>query len=382
MMMENVKKVQARDLGKYAWSRLAQFQNVEFCTEKLIFDHKIDRRQSQNARAQAEQIKQCLAQAKEYFLAANVVSLATRPVLLYYATMSLALAEILTKQTGDSRLEKLRELHPAHGLALKLSGVPKISDGLAEAASKLNAKAQVSGDGKPMGTFEVWLRSAREYPIGGDHITYSDHGNTSRFVGVMSATNTPLPPVPKKGINLLDCIQQLPYLADALHSNGLSLSLVRGFVKAFDPFDDEKKYLEIILHPQNTDLLGKFGEACRCAPELVNGIEFREIQPSGFVATVERNSKVTLSLPKSICLDSGGVFFGCSSQLLNEFGYLYVALHICGNFARYYPDLWLRHLEKSTSLSLIIEELCNHAVERLPLLTLSELTRTYHIQAR
>ena len=64
---------------------------------------------------------------------------------------------------------------------------------------------------------------------------------------------------------------------------------------------------------------------------------------------------------------------------MGEFGYLYIALHISGNFARYYPDIWLKHIEKNSPLAMAIDELCNHAFDRLPLLILSELFRVYHV---
>jgi hypothetical protein len=65
---------------------------------------------------------------------------------------------------------------------------------------------------------------------------------------------------------------------------------------------------------------------------------------------------------------------------LNEFGYLYVALFIVGNYARYYPDKWLADVEDKTALGLAIEELVYIVEQRLALLSLSELTRIYYVQ--
>lgn len=383
MIMLGVKKIETRNVSEYAWSRLARYQNVDFCAEVLAKTHGLEKRQLQNAKNQAEQIKYCLAQAKEYFLAAEVVSLATRPVLLYYATMSLALAEILRKQSGDSRLSKLRESHPAHGLALKLASDPKISDDLNDSASKLIAKPQYDGQGRPFGTFELWHRSARESPIGGDYFVHTGPNNTQTFSPLLMPVDIRFPVISKAGLSLLDCLRELPYLLDTLHSSGVNPSFVRGLVKSdYDTNNPERSTLTLILHPQNPALIEKFGELCVCSPSLVNEVEFHEMGSGSYIASMQKNSSSRLSLPSAMCLDSESVFFTCSKDGLNEFGYLYVALHICGNFARYYPDLWLKNLEKSTSLSLAIEELCRHAVERLPLLTLSEMMRLYHIQGR
>ena len=69
------------------------------------------------------------------------------------------------------------------------------------------------------------------------------------------------------------------------------------------------------------------------------------------------------------------------NQPLNEFGFIYVALYIVGNYARYYPDLWMRDVERSSPLSLVIEELLAMAAQRMPLLTLSELAGTCFVPA-
>src|ERR1700736_4712874 len=116
MIINSVKLIKTHDIPKYSWPRISQFKNIDYTTEVISRLHALPAEQKNNAKSQAEQIKYCLSQAKEYFDAASTVSLATRPVLLYYSVMSMALAEILLKQTGDSRLSKLREQHNCHGL--------------------------------------------------------------------------------------------------------------------------------------------------------------------------------------------------------------------------------------------------------------------------
>ena len=70
------------------------------------------------------------------------------------------------------------------------------------------------------------------------------------------------------------------------------------------------------------------------------------------------------------------VKFWPSDQPLNEFGYLYVALFIAGNYTRYFPDKWLMDVETSTPLAVAIEELTELAEWRAPWLCLGELART------
>jgi hypothetical protein len=119
MILDTATLVQTGDISRFAWAGLARFQNVAFVTEQICRTHDLGRSKGQNIRKQAHQIRYCLIQAKEYFDAANSVTLATKPNLLYYSTMSLALAEILFKQTGESSLDRARSDHRHHGLTLR-----------------------------------------------------------------------------------------------------------------------------------------------------------------------------------------------------------------------------------------------------------------------
>jgi uncharacterized membrane protein YiaA len=67
---------------------------------------------------------------------------------------------------------------------------------------------------------------------------------------------------------------------------------------------------------------------------------------------------------------------------LNEFGFYYVAMYILGNYARYYPDKWLRDVERATPLALAAERLLSVARDRMPLLALSEMSRSYFVLER
>jgi len=68
-----------------------------------------------------------------------------------------------------------------------------------------------------------------------------------------------------------------------------------------------------------------------------------------------------------------------NSPSLNEFGYLYVAIYLAGNYARYYPDKWLLDVETSAALSLVIEELCALCEWRMPWLAMCELDKNLYV---
>ena len=164
MLITNLSTLPDDDLARAAWDGLRRHRNVEWVSQKLIERHSIPRAQHGNARKQAQQIRYCLDQAFEYFRAAQSVSLATKPVLMYYATLSLATAEILYKQTGESSLDRARAEHRHHGLIFRVVEQPQGL--LTECAQALRAFPLVD-HGLRKGTFELWHRSARHLPIVG-----------------------------------------------------------------------------------------------------------------------------------------------------------------------------------------------------------------------
>jgi hypothetical protein len=126
--------------------------------DELMDIHKIGSKWRENVRKQAQQIRYCLIQAREYSSAAETVSLATKPNLLYYGTMSLALTESLFKQSGDSSLDKARGEHRHHGLLMTASGLPK-NAALTAAATRLRAVPMIKG-GIRKGTFQLWHKTS------------------------------------------------------------------------------------------------------------------------------------------------------------------------------------------------------------------------------
>ena len=65
---------------------------------------------------------------------------------------------------------------------------------------------------------------------------------------------------------------------------------------------------------------------------------------------------------------------------LNEFGILYVGIYILGNYVRYFPDEWMSDVETASPLSLAARTFSEVVEERMALLTLSELSRSYFIR--
>lgn len=377
MVINNLLGFTASDVPKYMWNRLRHFSNVNHTAGLIQALHQLPAKHHQNARRQAEQVRYCLLQAREFYEAAESVSLATRPTLLYYSAMSLALAEVLLKQTGDSRLSKLRAQHGSHGLVLSLAAEPKVSDDVHAAATLLLAKQQIGANG-PAGTFEVWRRSAREYPLGGYQTTFHHGATTTGFKLCLTAEDKEFLTLPATGISLYECLVNLHTMIDAMRDLRAPMELVRATIS--EELRDDIITATLIVHPHSPAALKKFGDSCRAEAAFVNDVEVIEL-PSGFILRWKHHKHISrFILPPGTNVSTNNIYFSTSRTALNEFGYLYIALHLTGTFARYYPDIWVHHLEEDSALALAVSALCAAAATRLPLLAASELSRSFFME--
>jgi hypothetical protein len=222
MIITKAALVPSRDASLYAWAGIRRFQNVHFVEEIITGLHGLTAKHKHNVRKQATQIRYALTQAKEYFDAAATVKLATKPNLLYYSIMSLALAEILMKQTGESSLDKARAQHRHHGLELRVKSTSNSID-LKTASASLIAKPLVQ-KGERFGTFELWHRSCRETPICGTRTTTTHEDSTGRVNSVsflMGSADVRLPLLSENGLSLFECFVATPGMYDFLQDHGI-----------------------------------------------------------------------------------------------------------------------------------------------------------------
>jgi hypothetical protein len=381
MLINGCATFRAADASKYAWGRLGHFLNVDAVTKLIVDAHKLPQDQRPNAKRQATQLRQCLMQAREYYDAASTVGPATRPVLLYYAIMSMALCEVLFKQSADSRLEKLREMHGCHGLALSLANAAKPTDTLEESAQALTAKPQTAPDGSARGTFEVWRKSSREWPIVGRfYQTMDNHVQTSMPLALMLGADVEPDRYPATGRSLLDVLKGLPQMAEFLEIYGITPDLVRGTCTARRASPDAEPIFSLVIHPTLSHLVDKFKDLVSFAPRGAHRLIIQDY-PTGLALSFPSGPDTPGQIPWAICPDLENTWFATRKESLNEFGLLYVALHIAGNFARYYPDKWLAHIEASSPLALAIDRLTDIAFERTPLLLVSELSQRCFVPA-
>lgn len=379
MIQIGVRLVSELDLHSYSWAHLRRFHNVMETTSILMDLHRIPLKQKGNAEKQAHQIRYCLQQAREYADAADTVSLATKANLLYYSIMSLALAEILFKQSGESSLDRAREQHKHHGLQLKVSSVA--NGELEEQARSLRAVPLEHANGDRFGTFELWHRTCREAPAAGKLKEYRGEGYLSSFALILGAEDAQLPKLPSAGISLLDCMLHIPGMHEFFSAFSITSPIVRGSLELKKRETGEQ--LKMIFHPCPDAVWTEFSSRISFSPRDLECIRVTG-ETSGCSIDISNSagSSVPFQLPHGSMITTNEIMFWCDRVPLNEFGFFYVGLYILGNYVRYFPDKWLLDVEKSTRLVLAVEKFLSEVRVRAPFLALSELTRVYHIPGR
>lgn len=372
MLLTRTELVSEGDIGRYAWSRLRRFHDVPYVADVIRRLQNPPPKKKENVKKQATQIRYCLQQAEEYYEAAKAVSLATRPNLLYYSIMSLALAEVLLKQTGDSSLDKARAEHSHHGLVATF-GPSGDTTKLKVVAASMRAAPMMTSKDIRRGTFHLWHQSARELPLTGT----IHRERISQYRALFIAEDVRLPELPTKGISLLECLQCLPSLMGVISAEDVVPSIVRG-VAEVTAHDKDSNAL-IALHPAPPAVWQEFYGRITVAPKDFESVSMDEQSNCGTLRINTQNVGISIKLPPCAMVGHDQIRFWIKDVCLNEFGFYYVALFIMGNYARYYPDKWIRDVERSTPLSHVVDELMVAAEVRAPLLALSELSRVYLI---
>jgi hypothetical protein len=388
MLLTRTLPIAPDDVANYAWASLRRFLNVEFVAQRIIELHNVPEKHHDNARKQARQIRYCLMQAREYADAAKSVSIVTKPNLLYYSTMCLALAELLLKGQGTVSLDYARAQHAHHGLQFVHSQVPPSPlVPVTESAAALKALPRLKGD-VGFGTFALWHKTSRHVPLTGSVTTHNaDYTQTHSYDALFNISDDPPPPLPTAGVSLLDLLVRLPAMAEHMAMLQIPPRLVRATVRAsVDRTTPERSTVQIALqsHPTTDDILDAFVANCKFSPGTSPGIKL--IRKGGGVTIVVRTGPEeppqSMSLPQGISWRDDELRMFVADEPLTEFGLYYVALFIASNYARYFPDRWVAEIEDNSFLALTIGELLQSAEQRLPLLCLSELARVYYVLKR
>lgn len=382
----NIKQVRpiSGDLSLFAEHRLRMHTNVDFSTKALIERHNLPHEFHDMAKEQAKEIRSCLLQAGEYLLAAKSVSLSTKPLLLYYGLMSLALASTLAKGDRAVRLKRLRDSHSAHGLTLSVRGSLARGEPFEAITGRLWAVPQERSKNVRYGTFEIWRQHMRELPVPSMQTMRNASGSLSSgmMLGLLGSDEMP-PPTPEGGLSLLQALKSIPSIAtDLAHIN-----VIPDVIKLRPTTDldwNNNGDLTFVIQPAPPQALEEFSHRIKFNIALAQSARVNDDYRSGYSIHIPiEEGRVQGNLQMNGVLLSEGAFshMAAADWGLGEFGAFYVALHITGNLARYHPDEWVPHVERSTPMAEIVLSMCEAAQKRLVINTASELDAVHYFQA-
>jgi hypothetical protein len=217
--------------------------------------------------------------------------------------------------------------------------------------------------------------------LAGDTTSYIETGGSNiGFRTIFKAIDARYPPVPDTGLSLADCLSSIPLMFEHLDGTTLSSTLVRGrCISTIWPGPEWRAQHQVVFHP--SPLYAQLLDSLRVDPNAIDRIEIHE---AGLAATVLLhtdwvNGGIYLPFPPAATVNTAEWRMWTNSPPLTEYGYLYVAVYLAGNYARYFPDKWLVDVEASTLLSLAIEELCALCEWRVPWLALCELDQVLYV---
>lgn len=339
------------------------FRDVDAVASTLMQERKISAAHKNNVRKQVKQISFCIQQAYEFAKSARNMGATTRSLLAYYSLTALANVEILYKGDGAVALDHRTGNFNAHGLELILHG------------SLAEFKARMLGPEK--GLFGLWRKFANhEKVVTKLHTSHDDGVNTEqlRTWANPTALNTIEPPTQK--ITLSHCLGSVPLMFDNTSTIGIIPRIARGNISETVRIDKNgysDRQLELIIHP--------------CLREVFNDVSSRILLKASsvpFASIAEAGGGVRLNVPQGeggnvvvpegMTLNDGKTFFLGSGDFLNEFGYYYIGLFICGMITRYHPQMWISELARGSAASTLVDEFVDTALERLPLLTLAQVS--------
>ncbi|WP_441931680.1 YaaC family protein [Neorhizobium galegae] len=369
--MTTINESRSREI---AWRRLAQFQDIERSTDRLLNQRpEIPRGQRDNVRKQIQQMSFSLTQAKEFFKSAEASGPTTRALQTYYGLTALANVVILWEGTGNDCFERRNGRFNAHGLELKLG-----NDVLA-----FGAEPKRQWDASLSGLFGLWHTYATHIPQYAECIEYHGGESTvSRYRPVSSVTSLCEITFPSASqINLLDGLSHIPALQQSLSAYGIKPRLARGRVDISDSFGVNRERIEgkrtFTIHPCAEDIRMSVMERFLFLPRSFEDISIIQ-PPNGIIIKLDttRDHSANSSSPEAFAGTKDQMYFVGSGDYLNEFGYYYVCLYIAGMITRYHPTHWIKELATNSVSTALVDELVDSALTRLPLLVLSLLERS------
>ncbi len=371
-----LKRILSENPEKALWWHLSHFKNVDRIAPLIVSNHN----NLENAKKQAKQIRYCIEQAEEYFLSAQHVTIATRPLLLYYGMASLAWALVLFKKTGDYSLDKLQKRHEHQDHGLKR---PNVSYGirtqpLTEILERVRAEVPRLIQSRPSGaelpgTFGLLYgcvqmeRAWIELQIKRGPVTTTDR------TPLESTSSLPNPAtISGSFLSLGRLLLQIPDMVPPFAELGIRPPFAFcSQAKIGRREEDSEQTLVMTFSRMREEEVAAL--RARFPPRA--GLTCHEF-PAGLGIEVRHNQGERVVVPALRETIDGRhyVFIPEEPELLPETCALLAAMFLLGMLVRYYPHIWMELLDRRHVFVEVLEAFLPIAVRKYPNLILNNLS--------
>jgi YaaC-like Protein len=373
-------KLKSGNLEREVWANLRHFRDASYCEELIRSRHNLkEHEHAGNVRKQAVQIGQCLRQAEEYFEAATAVGPATKPNLLYYGIVSLALATVLLNRTGSYSLDKLRAIIPhRHGLELtNFSNLdPKTSP-----IGILDTIACTPSDGM----FRVWFEALTPDPTVGNATTMLPGGlSQSSLIALAARSKSPTAYTNLGGKKLTAAamLRQIPDLVPFLNEGKIHCDYCRvAFTSITNEARRSYRFTLTGHHVSSREFAQRLLQRIFICGESPDKIAIRH-DGNSFVVSIDTSFPLPpdfgFTMPDARRAIDGQTFLLSDDALEYESAAHFVLMFCLSMLVRYYPDQWVRLLDSGHRSANFLLYFVDLTMLKFPLLTLNELTQSFH----
>jgi len=396
--MKEYRDITWENPNQQLWKLLRGFLEVDAVSKRIREIHGItDKKSRADINKQALQIGYCIRQAQEYFQASANVSLATRPLMIYYGVTSLSTALVLFRQDGSYSLDALRKnhKHQHHGLLLSRGSLQSVTNahGVNDVLSVVDCNIKHL-DGIPWGLFGLFFKSLIpcDFAIENEIRDVGKSMLLKTFALHPCADTVKIDDLAETSFKAIELIKSLPDTFSMLSDLGIGSYLIRGsvhqetirsykkdmgieqpeqIVERFNFFIDgiSSEYKEAFIRNCKTR-----NENIKVASDLGSNIHLNlslELNPSSeasayFIPDIfdDLNGKLYYPIP--------------TKTYLPEPASLFILSFCLGMFSRYFPDLWMRLIDQDVQAAEAIDSLLNIIVRKFPNLILDQMTEVKH----
>ncbi len=366
------------DIRRETWRRLFEFANIDLAIEAIAARHGTPKNSSEkeNYKKQAQQVRVCVLQAKEYFDAAESSSLFTSPNHAYYGAISLASMMMLLLGDGRKALDVLRRdnKNNHHGLGFSTGCDAK------RAATGLTLLDETRVEILQQGHFANWYQSLPPTEqTHGLHITASLSSANRSWRPTGQYEIPKLDKLVGKKLAVTDLLKYFPDLSSDLYRARINVARSR-----------VTHQIEMSIPGNSISNVWYLHGAASVTERdaIVSGFE---IEPA-FVSYMTRNMDdalrggvIRISWPVAAATPTFHWPSGRDTMNYDTFYYadkvdtpelvdMYLVAYQLSMTARYFPDIWISCIESHCKAAKLIEAVVELIKKKLPILALSAVT--------